>query len=251
MNKKIVITSKFNIMTGSRNKTYAANENTRFDADWIENRVDIFMRFTAQSLMHQKNQDFTAVYAYEDSTKDIILEAFDNYDPLPDNILFVPASEYSETIDNLVKGYDYLYLCRLDTDDLYKNDFVQKLHDFPIKDDTQELLCQYGYMYDSVNNRIADYYHKQFTFYTFIYRLYSETTPYSSLNLTPKQFLIDFSHFETMNYKYELVPGRNFLFNIHGDNTNSRFYKYDYGFNRVDNIRDDSNEVMNIIINFF
>lgn len=254
MKKKIIITSKFNIMTGDRNPVYSSNENERFNQNWIEDRMDIFMRFTCQCLMHQSNQDFTAVYAYADSTEDYVLDALDNYDPLPINIIFVKVSDYADIIDKLSDGYDYLYLTRLDTDDLYRKNFVQTLHDYPIKDDTQELLCQYGYIYDSVNNKLANYYHLQFTFYTFIYRLYSETTKYSSLPLTPREFLTDFSHFRTIDFKYESVPGRNFILNIHGQNTNSGFTASTDPrsiFGKVEKLRDNPSDVLSIIIDFF
>lgn len=250
MKKIVVITSKFNLMNGDRNKTYGKNEKQRVEKDWIDNRIDIFMRFTAQSLMNQINQEFIALYAYEDSTENYIFDALSNYKKLPDNIRFVKKSEYMNELDKITQGYDILFLSRLDSDDLYRDSFVQNLYDLDLKDDTEEILCQSGYIYDSVKNRLAEYYHKQFTFYTFIYRLYKEGKKYSSLSIDPWDLLLNFSHFRTIDYKYETLPGRNFVFMIHSQNTNSFFGNYNYGFNRVERFIEDSQKKIDILFNF-
>lgn len=252
MKKIVVITSKFNIMTGARNSTYSSNELERFEIDWIFNRVSIFMKFTAQSLINQTNQDFIALYAYEDSTEKVIQEAFSKYDKLPDNIRFVRFSEYMNVLDEITKGYDVLFLTRLDSDDLYCNDFVDRIMNYELNDEIEEILCQRGYIYDSVNNRLAEYYHRQFTFYTFIYRLSKEkeNEKYSSLSIDPMELLLDFSHFRTIDYKYEVLEGRNFMFIIHKKNTNSSFSDYNYGFNRVERFIDNQQEISDILYDF-
>lgn len=250
MKKKIIVTSKFNIMTGVRNPAYTKSVEISKTQKWIEDRIDIFMNFTAQSLMHQTNQDFTALYVYDPSTKNLIFNALDMYDALPENIMFVSKDEYSDTIDKLSEGYDYLYISRLDSDDCYVNTFIQTLHDYKIKDDTQELLCQYGYVYESATNTLASYFHEQFTFYTFIYRLYSERIKYSSLPLTPWDLLVNFFHFKSVDYIYESLHGNNFMFNIHNSNTDSSFDSNHYSNRHINNIIDNPTEKFKILLTF-
>lgn len=250
MERIVVITSKFNIITGDRNECYSKNERERFDKEWIFNRMSIFMRFTAQCLINQTDQSFFALYAYEDTTEMYIEQALSNHPKLPDNIIFVKKSEYIEMLDKLTDGYDMLLLSRLDSDDLYSDDFVETLMEYNLKDDTEELLCQNGYIYDSVNNKLAEYYHKQFTFYTFVYKLGKEADRYSSLEVSPMELLIGFSHFRTIDYKYEVLTGRKFMFMIHGHNTNSKFSDYNYGFNRVERFITNQQDVEDILYGF-
>lgn len=251
LSKKIIITSKFNIMTGARNNYYSKSEKLRFDTEWIENRMDIFVNFTLKSFKNQTNQDFSVVYAIDDSTEDLVNNALKKYDPLPSNIMFVKKSDYMNTLDKLSDGYHLLYLTRLDSDDMYCKDFIETLHNFPTKIDTQELICQHGYMYDSKDNRLADYRHTCFTYYTFIYKKYKEVKKYDSFPLDPMQLLVDFSHFSTMNYKYEAIPGRNFIYHIHGNNAASTFYVYDFGHVKVERIIEDEKEKEAILSRFF
>lgn len=249
--KKIIVCSKFNIMTGERNKAYSRNEIQRFSREWIEYRMKIFMNFTCKSLKKQTNQDFTALYVYEDNTENLIEHELSKYPTLPPNIKFIKKSQYTTIISSLTQGYDELYLTRLDSDDMYHKDFIQKLHDFNPKPQTQALLCQYGYIYDSVNNRLAEYYHSMFTYYTFIYRFNDETDKFSNLNVTPWDLLVNFSHAEIIKYNYEPIPDRNFLFNIHSLNTDSFYAIYDWGFCRVEREIHDAIEIKKIIKNFF
>lgn len=251
MRKKIILTSKFNIMTGERNRCYSRNEWARTNRDWLENRLAIFENFTLKCLKKQSVQDFTAVYAIEDSSEEVINEILQQYGPLPSNVMFVKKSEYTNVITSLCQGYDMLYLTRLDSDDMYPQEFVKTLHNFPIKENTQELLCQEGFIYHSPSNQLAEYYHQMFTYYTFIYRLYKEDTRFSSLPITPMDLLVNFPHGATMNYVYETIPGRQFIFHIHGTNTDSTFGVYDWGFAKVGKMIDDPIVKNNILACFF
>lgn len=249
--RKIIISSKFNIMTGNRNFTYGRNEHLRKNKEWIDNRVDIFMKYTGKCLMEQTNQDFTAVYVYADETEEDIKSAFSRYPKLNSNIIFVKKSEYEETIDNLSSDVDELFLVRLDSDDLYKKDIVEKLHNIEVDDSIEGLICRKGYMYEGLSNRLAKYYHKNFTFYTLIYRLNNEEVKYSSLDVTPYELLVDFSHGRIDDYNLLELQGRNYIFNIHGTNTDSTFELYDWGFARTEGEIVDEIEKEKILKEFF
>lgn len=223
MKSIVIITSKFNIMTGERNTLYGKNETERFTEEWLTNRMDIFMKFTAKSLMKQTVQNFYALYVYEDSTEAIIQSLLSKYAPLPDNIMFIKKSQYNHFIDMLSTGYDMLYLTRLDSDDMYHEDFVNRLLNLKISNETQAIFCKDGYIYDSIKNKLAEYSHLSFTFYTFIYRLYKEKVRYDSLPITPFDLLVNFFHFSVLDYNNVVLPGRNFMFNIHSLNTDSVF----------------------------
>lgn len=63
---------------------------------------------------------------------------------------------------------DYIYIVRLDSDDLYHKTYIQQLHDYKPKKDTEVLINKNGYLYDSITGRIDLYYHFSSNF-MFIY----------------------------------------------------------------------------------
>lgn len=249
--RKIIITSKFNIMTGERNGLYGKNQELVKTKEWIASRINIFQNSTLISLKNQINQDFSAIYVYADHTEEFIFEELGKYPPLPKNIKFVKKSEYMNELQREIVGYDELFLSRLDSDDMYIKNFTEILRNYNLQENTEALLNQYGYIYDSVNGQIADYYHRRFTFYTFIYRLYKEDVLYSSLNVTPWDLLVNFFHGQVVDYNYETIPGRNFIFNINCSNTDSTFGIYDWGEVKVERLIEDENEKQIVLSNFF
>lgn len=60
--------------------------------EWIEYRLRIFMKYTLQSLKKQTNQNFTALIKYASASEDLILKTLAKYEPLPDNIRFIPRN---------------------------------------------------------------------------------------------------------------------------------------------------------------
>ena len=60
----------------------------RFTKEWIEYRIDIFERYTLQSIKEQTNQDFRVYLCCEKITMPIIHECLAKREPLPDNVRF-------------------------------------------------------------------------------------------------------------------------------------------------------------------
>ena len=142
---------------------------------------------------------------------------------------------------------DLLYLVRLDADDMYHKTYVDRLYKYEQNKETQVLISQNGYMYDSVNNRLRELYHECFTFFCFIYRLKKNVNRYSNIDITPYDILMNLPHFKALKYKYEILEGRNYLFNIHGDNTDSKYVKYNKPHIKTGN--DIKTEDINNIVN--
>lgn len=225
MKKKIVIYSNFNTPNYMNSPYLKESSKKILNEDWINSRMDIFYQFTLESLIGQTNQNFTAVYNYTDLSEELVLKSIKNHGALPDNILFVPRSKYAETIDKLTLGYDQLYLTKLDSDDMYINTFVDTLHNLEPKEDTEVLICNYGYMYNTITNEMAKIWHTSASFHSYIYKLNKEKIKYDSLDLTPLQ-LLDESHFSALKHKYEYLPGYNFIWIIHNNNSSTRFNIY-------------------------
>ncbi|MBA1336858.1 MAG: hypothetical protein HPY66_3294 [Firmicutes bacterium] len=188
-----------------------------YDIGWIDKRMAIFMNYTLKSLLGQSNQEYLALVRYSGDTVKLIKQTLSKYPPLPPNIKFIDANSYTSEIIKSVKGYDYLYLARLDSDDMYSKSFIQKLHNYNPKPETEVLISRNGYIYDSVNHRIAKYFHKSPPYHALVYRV--EDFIKGKRHKLPK------GHWSALELNYELLDGANFISHVHSLNTLFTFNK--------------------------
>ncbi|WP_054739950.1 glycosyltransferase [Cellulosilyticum ruminicola] len=205
MCKKIVVWILFNTI----NYTPA-----RLTKEWIDERIGIFEKYTLKSMKAQTNQNFEVYLCCDKTTMPIINECLAKRLPLPPNIHFDTTYSNSKAVMKDINNYDYLYHIRLDSDNLYHKDFIQKLYDYKPKKDTQVIITQNGYMYDGTDDRLATYYQPSPPFYTFIYKVqdyidgFRYNTPGGHGNVIKM-------------WKYELIEGLNYLVTIHGKNVSN------------------------------
>ncbi|WP_083238899.1 glycosyltransferase [Caloranaerobacter ferrireducens] len=209
-NKKRYISGTKRIIIGMSFNTQPFKDK-RFTEEWIKQRIAIFMNYTLQSLKAQTNQNFVALIKYHDKTKSIIENALSKYEPLPDNIQFVNQNEYESKIIEYIKGYDYLYLVRLDCDDMYHKTFIQQLFDYRPRLNTQVLINQKGYVYDSILKGLAKTEIKSPPFYTLIYKV--------SDYLDGKRYKMPGGHTYAIKLPHEILKKRNFIIVVHSNNT--------------------------------
>lgn len=227
--KTVVIWSDFNTLPFS---------DKRFKKDWIEERIRIFMRFTLKSLKAQTNQDFLALIKYEDKSEKIVSDALSHYPKLPANIRFVPKSEYEKKVIERIKGFEYLYLLRLDSDDMYHKSFIQQLYDFKHDISTEAIINQNGYIYDSLKNQLARFPHKSPNYYTLIY----EAKDY----LAGKRYRIPGGHPNVIKLlNHEIIKKPNYIRLVHSINDSSTFR-----LANKKNIINDKNKIKEILSNF-
>ncbi|MGL5150512.1 MAG: hypothetical protein ACRC7N_08085 [Clostridium sp.] len=248
MKRKVIIYSNFNIPNYMNSKYLVESSKKILLEDWINSRMDIFFNYTLNGFIAQSNQDFTAIYNYTDESEDMVLKAIRTRGGLPSNVLFVPRSKYENTVDELIDGYDELYLCKLDSDDVYKNTFVEALHEYMPEDDTKVIICCNGYMYDVNNVKMAKIWHVCASFHTYIYRLKDEKVRYDSQEFTPLQFL-DKSHFLPLNYKYEYFTDYCYLWVIHSDNSSTKFQIYNSNIIKTRSLLN-MNEMYSVLLDF-
>lgn len=206
INKKIIVVSAFN--------TFNFND-SRLSREWIDARINIFMNYTLRSLKNQTNQDFLALLLYDAATEHMIRDALGKYEKLPENIQFINYKFFNSTIKKTIKDYAYLYLVRIDCDDMYHISYIQQLHDFQHKEGTKVIINQKGYLYDSVINRIANYYFESPPFYTLIYK--------SEDYIGKVRYKLPGGHAGAIQLPHEIINKTNFLFHIHSANTLNRF----------------------------
>lgn len=186
----------------------------RHSAAWIQYRMEIFMKYTCQSLKQQTSSDFTAIVLYADETESLIQDALQQYDALPPHIRFVPLSRRRKTILQLVEGYKQLYHIRLDSDDMYVNNYIERLHAYTPKARTQALISSKGYWYDSRRHLLKGVSFPSPPFYTLIYKE-EQLAGWKEYPLR--------GHYSVMRLRHEYLTGRNYVAVMHGKNSSSSF----------------------------
>ena len=206
MNKKIIIQIPFNVQ--------GFNENNELNSEWIKYRLKIFINYTLKSLIAQTNQYFTALLKCKDITLPIIKKEIGS--GLPENILIVGKNEYQNKIKELIKDYNYFYSVRMDSDDMYVKTFVDMLHNYPPKSETEVLINQNCYVYDIYQKRIAYFWYNSPPSYTLIYRVKDY--------VEGKRYYLKNGHGGAILLKHELISGINSLDTIHKKNDSSTFH---------------------------
>lgn len=206
MRKKIIINSNFNVTD-----PYFKRDEIK-TKEWIDYRMGIFMKYTLKSFKIQTNQNFIYILKYDENTEDLVKMSINKYESLPSNVRFVPESNFKTSIMENVEDYDYVYITRIDNDDMLHKSFIQQLYDFNHKKDTKVLINQNGYMYNSFKNEILKISYLCPPFYTLIYSV-------NELKNKIDTYRIPLSHISFFAYNHELLLNYNYIWHIHSKNT--------------------------------
>ena len=229
MNKKVIIQIPFNIQ--GFNKENETNER------WLKYRLQVFIKYNIKSLKAQTNQYFTALFRCRDETIPYIKKEIKG--KLPENVLIVGVNEYQKKIKELIKDYNYLYLVRMDSDDLYVNLFVDTIQNYNPKPETEVLISQDCYTYDIIQKRLAYFWYNSPQSFVLIYK----TEDYNQ----GKRYYLKNGHGGAILLNHELITGVNYMDTIHRRNDSSYFEGGKGGKKRWSEIedKDDIEEILN------
>jgi len=233
MNKKIIIQMPLNTYIGG-----GKNSENEVNEEWIKYRIMLFTGYCLKSLKAQSNQHFTALIKCREKTIPFIKKEMGE---LPENVLIVGELEYEQKIKDLIKDYKYLYLVRVDSDDLWIKTFVDMLHNCIPKPETELLLNQYCYNYDIYSKRLASYFLISPQSYVLLYRV--------NEYLEGKRHSLPGGHKAAITKIHELITGANYMDTLH--NTNICLPKFD-GYRRHEEWREikGAEEKKNILKDF-
>ncbi|MCM1989299.1 glycosyltransferase family A protein [Oceanirhabdus seepicola] len=207
--KKIIIESMINVLD------YEVNNKKSLTKEWINYRIGLFMNYTLKSLKLQTNQNYIVYVKYTDNTEDLIQEALSKYDKLPANIEFIRNSKYASKLKQDIVGFKKLYLIRLDSDDMYHKSYIQQMYDYVPHKNTKILVNQSGYIYDSIQKRLAKYFYIAPPFYTQIYN--------TNKFLKGERHWLRIGHKWIVKQPHEIVGVNNFILHAHSNNTRTVF----------------------------
>ena len=183
--------------------------------EWIDRRLDLFMRLTANSLLHQTDQHFLCLLRCTENTESLIKEKLKAYPPLPSHFLFTTRAQ--ELIDERMKKYGCLYRIVIDSDNMFHPEAITKIRNFLPKADTRSLLFQEGYAYNEATKEVIEVFHPSPSFYAALYDEVSYAQLYNK-RLFEK-------HWDVTSYPYEVIGGKNYCICTHDKNVDNTFLK--------------------------
>jgi len=220
MTKKIMIDIPFNIDLGLMylNEQYVKRMYDKVflssqTKEWIDYRIEIFMKYTGMSLINQTDQSFVCLLRYNEPTKALIFDALSKYPKLPGNIVF--TCEADKIIEDVMQNDDYLYHVRIDSDNMYKFDFIEQINHFPYEQSLECLLCQDGYIYDVSTDRLGQIHHQSPSLYVYLYNQGTYRDKFKSRLFE--------NHFRAANLKHKILQGKNYMIIVHKKNVDNEF----------------------------
>lgn len=240
MRKKIIINSNFNI------KGVVPNRDEIFTKEWIDRRMELFMEYTMKSFKNQTNQNFIYLLKYEDSTEELINNALKRFEKLPYNIQFIKATIFKQKILEDIDSYDYVYLTRIDADDMIRLDYVQQLYDFNPKKDTFVLINQNGFIYDSSKNNMLKISYLCPPFYTLVYEA-------QVMKKKIYNYSIPAGHITFYKLPHEIISEYNYIWHIHDKNTVNPYRRFCDGYGldiNMDNLVKDERLIKEMLKKF-
>lgn len=210
MKRSMVIVIHFNTWLSD------PNNKTPWTKEWIDYRVDVFMKYTCRSFLAQTNQNFLALIFYADATKPYVEAALARHPKLPDHIRFIPFSNYRKHIYDYIRGTDELYLTTMGSDDMYHKTMIEQLYAASPRPETEVIINQLGFCYDAIHHRLAEWPHESPPFHTLVYR--------SEDYLNGKRYRVIGGHPGAIKLKHETINDKyNYVVVIHGRNASTTF----------------------------
>jgi hypothetical protein len=123
---KHLIFTKFNLPDGTGRHVNEA---------WLEDRIELFEKWTLPSIKAQTAQDFTWLLSFSDKTPKKFMDKFKSYES--DNVKseFIKGSAWVDVLANwykMVQGYiepGRILTTRIDSDDAIKTDYIKKVRE--------------------------------------------------------------------------------------------------------------------------
>lgn len=150
------------------------------DSEWLDYRLEIFRRYTLKSLINQTDNHFRIWMACMEESEDILMpkiETARKKDPMMAIVDFV--FDEKATCDRLADNVESIYFLKLDSDDMYRNDTIEKTKEMLThsKDISLAMFCN-GFIYNIKTRSLCTFARWSITTYAVFYP--SRTLDYNS-----------------------------------------------------------------------
>ncbi len=153
----------------TRFDTHSASQ---YDKDWLQYRLNIFKKYTLQSLLNQEYKDFAVWIRYCEDFKEDVKE-FNNYlRTLQIKFLFTyfkNGIDYeTDDLYDYVKDSELVIETRIDSDDMYHKSALKEVISQTLSE-KQIYTFQDGYLFQESTQRLFNYKGSSAPFYTCVY----------------------------------------------------------------------------------
>jgi hypothetical protein len=223
-------------------------------ARWLRNRIKIFKQFVIPSILNQSNQDFTVWIAWrpEERTNQQVIELREYLTTLPLKVIFTYGGlpiwddkfpddvAHSRLTTNLhltlrdlvddIGDVEHVYMTIQPSDDCYRYDAVDMIHQALAGDTMQAFGFAKGYIINYQTKEVSDYNPTTNPpFYTIKFKKHSFIEPQEHVSYAPIK-----SHEYVANHlKYGVIAERGFMVGCHGENV-STFYNHPFKGDKAD-----------------
>lgn len=120
-----IIKTRFNVNFKHLNNNLF---NKHLDSDWLDYRLNLFLKYCAPSVLGQDRGDFYWIINFDKNTKDNFIKKIADLDNRIKIIKF-KNQEY-ELLKSIEKKYNKFIFTRIDSDDCFRKDFIDKIFNF-------------------------------------------------------------------------------------------------------------------------
>ena len=120
-----IIKTRFNVNFKHLNNHLS---NKHLDDDWLNYRLNIFLKYCAPSVLGQDRGDFYWIISFDKNTKDSFIKKITNLDNRIKGIKI--KNQEQEFLKDLEKKYKNFIFTRIDSDDCFRKNFLNNIYDF-------------------------------------------------------------------------------------------------------------------------
>ena len=221
---------------------------------WLRNRITVFKQFVVPSLLAQTNKDFTVWVGWRPEERDnpyvkelktwldkVNLKVIFTYgglcfwdDKFPDDVAHSRLTtnlhlSLRDLVDD-IGDVDYVYMTIQPSDDCYRYDAVDMIHQALASDNMQAFGFTKGYIINYQTKEVSEYNpNTNPPFYTIKFPKATFLEPQEHVSYAPIK-----SHEYVANHlKYGVLDERGFMVGCHGENV-STFYNHPFKGDMVD-----------------
>ena len=193
------------------NAPFKEKDEKRLDLKWLNYRLDIFEKYCVPSVLSQTNQNFFWFVLIDEKTSESFKEKLNSIDKRI--LLYSDDKQCFNMMKNLCDLNQKTFISRIDSDDVYRKDFISKIQS--VETDLNEYLIDINYLCFRKNDN--KYYQKTNKFSHFL--------SFCTKNLSKYAHISTHLQYSSLgnNFWYKRINEPLALEIIHGDNLYNQF----------------------------
>ena len=149
---KHYIITRFNVKVQEWH--FDKNKNAIQNNDWLLNRISLFEQFCLPSICAQTNKDFDWLVYFDKDSPSFLKDKINHWQQICENFSPQFSDSFSYEViaqylkQNIPQNIDYVLTTRIDNDDAFRCDAVEKIQNAFVPQANTIIDCINGYCYD-------------------------------------------------------------------------------------------------------